>query len=92
MVEPIRDQEQAIADALLAEQDAPHPTCHTQPHSEPEPVEFPQVIVNNRPLREITAEIVQVLRRPIALPSSLSRPDVWSVCGRMNGDRPGWSP
>jgi hypothetical protein len=61
MVEPIRDQEQAIADALLAEQeDTPH--YATQPQLAPAPVELPQVIVNNRPLREITADIVQVLQ------------------------------
>ena len=60
MVEPIRDQEQAIADALLAEQENT-PYQAPQPHHELAPTELPQVIVNNRPLREITADIVQVL-------------------------------
>jgi hypothetical protein len=60
MVEPIHDQEQAIADALLAEHEENSPNA-SQPHPVPTPIEFPQVIVNNRPLREITTEIVQVL-------------------------------
>jgi DNA polymerase-1 len=59
MVDPRHDQEQAIADALLAEQETPD----RQPAApRPEAIEFPQVVVNNRPLREITANIVQVLQ------------------------------
>src|SRR5467141_3620729 len=61
MVDPIRDQEQAIADALLAEQDTAHADVPHDP-PRPEPTDYPRIIVNNRPLREITAEIVQVLQ------------------------------
>src|SRR5712691_8763457 len=62
MVDPIPNQEQAIAEALLAEQetsgaDVPHALSPPAPAL----VEFPRVMVNNRPLREITADIVQVL-------------------------------
>src|SRR6266699_3901595 len=67
MVDPIREQEQAIVDALLAEQ----PDQDAVPHAPPPaaaPVEYPRVIVNNRPLREITAEIVQVLQTTNAPP------------------------
>src|SRR6266436_3896725 len=56
MVDPQRDQDQAIVDALLAEQE----THHTGQDAAGA-IEFPQVVVNNRPLREITAEIVAVL-------------------------------
>ena len=78
MVEPIRDQEEAIADALLAEQDTPHADVpHDPPQIEFDPVEFPQVIVNNRPLREITAEIVQVLQ------TSNSPPHLFIQAGQL---------
>src|SRR5438270_12148374 len=76
MVEPIRDQEQAIADALLAEQeDASHHAPQPQPALAP--AEFPQVIVNNRPLREITADIVQVLQ------TSNSPPHLFVQAGQL---------
>src|SRR5215471_3123691 len=65
MVDPMREQAQAIADALLAEppdQDALRPVHTEVAPADAIPGEYPQVIVNNRPLREITAEIVQVLQ------------------------------
>src|SRR5262249_45639136 len=65
MVDPMREQEQAIANALLAEppaQDAPGPIRAGVAPDAAVPGEYPRVIVNNRPLREITAEIVQVLQ------------------------------
>ena len=65
MVDPIREQEQAIVDALLAEQpdqDALLPVHGDAAPDDAVPVEYPRVIVNNRPLREIAADIVQVLQ------------------------------
>src|SRR5438876_5556791 len=61
MADPIYDPGRAIADALLAEQPDPDAVPHAPPPAAA-PVEYPQVIVNNRPLREITADIVQVLQ------------------------------
>src|SRR2546428_817415 len=61
-MDPRRDQEEAIADALLTEQETSGADVpHDPPHLPQDPIEFPRVIVNNRPLREITAEIVAVL-------------------------------
>src|SRR5207245_11380322 len=62
MMDPMREQAQTIADALLAEHDIPQDAVPHAPPPGAAPVEYPRVIVNNRPLREITAEIVQVLQ------------------------------
>src|SRR6266700_6779130 len=77
MVDPIRDQEQAIADALLAEQDTPHHAPQPYLPRAVEDIEFPQVIVNNRPLRENTADIVQVLQ------TSNSPPHLYVQAGQL---------
>ena len=55
MTNPELDPERRIADAILNEADPPSDV-------EPTP-EFPQVVTNNRPLRDITADIVDVLRQ-----------------------------
>jgi DNA polymerase-1 len=61
-MDPRRDQEEAIADALLAEQETSGADVpHDPPPLPQDPIEFPRVIVNNRPLREITADIVGIL-------------------------------
>lgn len=56
MTHPDVDPERSIADALLRESE--------QASAEP-PVDlvYPQVVTNNRPLRDITADIVQVLQQ-----------------------------
>src|SRR5262245_64875400 len=64
MVDPLREHQQAIAEALLAEppdQEALRPVPDAAAPDDAVPVEYPRVIVNNRPLRDITAAIVHVL-------------------------------
>src|SRR5262245_51201677 len=65
MVDPVHKHHQAIAEALLAEPLDPEPLRPVHDEAAPDaagPVEYPRVIVNNRPLREITADIVHVLQ------------------------------
>jgi hypothetical protein len=64
MSDPIHEHERAIAEALLAEQEAPPPDAPRAPTpADPVPVEYPRVVANNRPLRDMTAEIVAVLHQ-----------------------------
>jgi hypothetical protein len=66
MVDPIRDQDRAIVEALLAEPPEPDPPgygAEAAPLPAQEGIEYPRVIVNNRPLRDLTADIVEVLDR-----------------------------
>src|SRR5262245_43048243 len=50
------DQERALADALLFESQA-------MPLDAERPPDLPRIITNNRPLRDITADIMEVLER-----------------------------
>jgi DNA polymerase-1 len=56
MTDPLPDQHRRIADALLEDTQDASPSADL-------PVNFPRVIVNNRPLRALTADIVQVFQR-----------------------------
>jgi hypothetical protein len=56
MIPPPDDQERALADALLYESQA-------MPLDAERPPDLPRIITNNRPLRDITAEIMEVLER-----------------------------
>src|SRR5689334_16565291 len=64
MSDPIHEHAQAIAAALLAEQEAPPAdTPPALPPADAGPVEYPRVVTNNRQLRDVTAEIVALLHR-----------------------------
>ena len=64
MSDHIFKQEQAIAEALLAEQEAPPPDAPSgPPPADPVPVAYPMILGNNRPFRDITAEIGTERRR-----------------------------
>src|SRR5262245_58069587 len=64
MSDPIAKQEQAIAEALLAEQAAPATDASpAPPPADPIPVAYPMILGNNRPFRDITAEIVALLHQ-----------------------------
>src|SRR5262245_4945265 len=64
MSDPITKHQQAIAEALIAEQEAPTADApQAPPPADPLPVAYPMILGNNRPLRDITAEIVTLLHQ-----------------------------
>src|SRR4030095_6487633 len=64
MSDPIHEQEKAIAEALLGEQDLPAADAPpAPPPADPVPVAYPMILGNNRPFRDITAEIVTLLHQ-----------------------------
>jgi hypothetical protein len=79
MIDPIAKQEQAIAEALLAEQEAPSPDAPpAPPPADPVPVEYPRLVANNRQLRDVTAEIVALLHR-----ANAPQPRLFVQAGRL---------
>jgi len=79
MSDPIAKHEQAIAEALLAEQGAAPPDApHAPPPADPLPVAYPVILGNNRPFRDITGEIVALLHQ-----ANEPQPHLFVQAGRL---------